>query len=127
MPYETAFNDGTLSMIENRRFVNLLSNIYNQGSERMDFFETNIGKADNKTQQHILDHYHTIFADPGEAEGGPWNDQAIDAFFNTIKTDNQLRYLVSNRHALMTTKKFILESQIIKNIDKAIKLYDEVE
>lgn len=125
--YKTAFNDGTLSTVENRAFVNQLSLIYNRGNERMAFFESTIGRGDQKIEQHILENYHTLFAAPIEAEGDPWNNEAFNAFFKSLKEDNQLRYLISSRHSMLEAKKYILEGQVNKSIDKAIELYDEGE
>lgn len=123
--YKTAINDGTISIIEKKEFINLLSLIYIQGSERMNFFEQSISEIDQATDNHILQNYATIFAAPDDANGSPWNEQVYNDFFSLIKEDNKIRYLVDQRLGMMKTKRFVLESQIIKNIDKAIELYKE--
>lgn len=122
--YKTAVSDGTISIIKDKEFVNRLSLIYIQGSERMDFFEQGIGGISQTADQHILQNYDDIFADPGEANGAPWNDRAIHSFFEAIGEDNKLRYLVNQRLSTMKTKKYVLTAQIMKNIDKAIESYD---
>ena len=51
--YKTAINDGSISIIKNKEFINLLSLIYMQGSARMDFFEQETSKIDQTTNYHI--------------------------------------------------------------------------
>ncbi len=121
--YKTAVNDGTISIIKNKEFVNRLSLIYIQGSERMDFFEQGIVGISQTADQHILQNYDDLFADPGEANGAPWNDEAVQLVFEAIGEDNKLRYLVDQRLSTMKTKKYVLTTQIMKNIDKAIESY----
>ena len=123
--YKTAVNDGTISIVKNKEFINRLSLIYIQGSERMDFFEQDIGGISQTADKHILQNYDFIFADPGEANGAPWSERAINSFFKAVETDNKLRYLVDQRLSTMKTKKYVLTAQIMKNIDKAIESYNE--
>ena len=121
--YKTAINDGSISIMKNKEFINLLSLIYMQGSARMDFFEQETSKIDQTTNYHIYENYATILADSFDSSGSPRSEQAYDEFFSLMGKDNKLRYLIDQRLGIMKDKKFVLEDQIIKNIDKAIELY----
>lgn len=123
--YKTAVNDGTISIIKNKEFINRLSLIYIQGRERMDFFEQSINGISQTVDKQILQNYDAVFADPGEAGGAPWSERAINSFFKAIVEDNKLRYLVDQRLSTMKTKKYVLTAQIMENIDKAIESYKQ--
>ncbi len=123
--YKTAVNDGTISIIEDKEFINLLSLVYVQGSERMIFFEQSISEVDRATDNHILQNYAAFFADPDEAGGSPWSERTYEVFFRTMEEDNKLRYLVDQRLGMMKFKAYVLETQIMKNIDEAIEHYAE--
>ncbi|MBK8080496.1 MAG: hypothetical protein IPK25_09565 [Saprospiraceae bacterium] len=123
--YKTAMNDGSISIIKNKEFINLLSLIYMQGSARMDFFEQETSKIEQSTNYHICENYATILVDSYDSSNSPRSEQAYDEFFSLMGKDNKLRYLIDQRLGIMKDKKFILQDQIIKNIDKAIELYKE--
>ena len=57
--------------------------------------------------------------------GGTGTDPCSGGFFSLMVKDNKLRYLIDQRLGIVKDKKFVLEDQIIKNIDKAIELYKE--
>lgn len=123
--YKTAINDGSISIIKNKEFINLPNLIYIQGSARMDFFEQETSKIDRTTNYHICENYANILADSDDSNGSPRSEQAYDEFFSLMGKDNKLRYLIDQRLDIMKNKNFVLEDQIIKNIDKAIELYKE--
>lgn len=125
--YKSAVNDGSISGIQNKAFINLLSLIYVQGHERMSFFEQSVSDIDSDINLHIRQQYAHVFADAVDGDGSPWDEQAYNQFFKQIKTDHELRYLVNDRLQVMKFKKTILDGQVIKRINQAIDIYQNPE
>lgn len=125
-PYHrTAVNDGTISILKDKEFINRLDYIYTVCSKRMNDFLNSAGNAGGEMGKHIADKYNALFIDSNPAILGDWDEPTYDLFFHEIKKDGKLKSLMETRYDLLKMKKFTVERQILPAIDKAIQHYEK--
>lgn len=123
--YKTAVNDGTISILKDKEFVNQLDYIYAIGSKRMDGFYDGAGDAGGEMDEHISNNYSTLFIDSNPSILGDWDEPTYDLFFQKIKTDGKLKSILEERYGLLKMKKFTVERQILPAIKKAVQHYED--
>jgi len=123
--YSTSVNDGTISILKDKEFINRLDFIYTTGSKRMDGFYDAAGTAGGEIEKHISDEYNTLFIDSNPAILGDWDERSYDLFFHEIRKDGKLKSIFEKKYGLLKFKKFTVKKQILPSIEKAIQYYEK--
>jgi len=123
--YRTAANDGNISIIKDKDFVNRLDFIYTVGSQRMDSFYDGAGDAGEEMNKHITQNYSDLFIVSKPDILGDWDDPTYTLFFDRIKEDGTLKSLLEDKYSLLKLKKFTVEKQILPSIKRAIQHFEE--
>ena len=124
--YKAAINDGTISIIKDKDFINDLEFIYVNGPARLDRLYRKEVELNNEIQHHISLTYPEVFIDKSNVNA-TWNMDTTRKLLEKITVDGTYRFLLQNKLSAIKSKRLIMETQIIPLMERIVASYDDKE
>ena len=122
--YKSAVNDGTISILNDKQFVNNLEFIYINGPAKLERLYEKEVKLNQEIQNYISQTYPEIFIDKS-TENAAWSLETTRKLLEKITMDGTYRFLLQSKLTVLKSKSFIMESQILPVTERIVKLFDE--
>jgi hypothetical protein len=122
--YQTAVNDGTISLIKDKEFVFGLESIYGEGKNQLERIYLKETEVNRVIQKYISDKYGSYFQKQVNDVDGTWGESITKTVLNDILQDGKIRFQLSIKLTNLKSKRGILEDHIILKSMELLESYE---
>jgi hypothetical protein len=120
--YKSAVNDGSISILKDKEFVNDLEFIYINGPARIDRLYNKEVELNQEIQRYISHKYPEIFTNKSIVNA-IWSNDTTRELLEKIANDGTYRFLLQLKMSSLKSKRFIMDSHIIPVMERILKSY----
>ena len=121
--YKSAVNDGSISIIKDKKLISNLEFIYINGPDRIERLYEKEMKLNDNIRQYIAMNYGDKFSSESEIINGLWSEETTKEFLVEAVKDGSFRFLLHGKLTMLKSKKLILDEQIIPRIQVVLEKY----
>ena len=123
--FNSAINEGTLSLIESKDIVKNLSLAYIMSETRWTEHVEAENSINTKIQEYIANEYQDIF-NSGEMinNKGAWDKSTTNKILKKINTDGKLKYLLSAKLQILRFKYGSLKNRVYPTVERSIEYFE---
>lgn len=95
--YETAINDGSIRLINDKSLTRLLQDFHQSVKTRLNEFIREEYAQSREINNYISDHYGTLFKENAVTPDYKWNNQVTKELLLKVKNDGALKFKIMDR------------------------------
>ena len=123
--YESALNEGTLTLVDSNRIIHHLSLSYTMSENRQAQHVKAEAAMNTKIQEYISANYQNLFASAQLTNvQGAWDRKTTFEFLRNIHKDGQLKYLISAKLQILQFKYGTLRFRVYPVLERTIEYFE---
>jgi len=119
--YESSLSDGSIKFINDTEFVALLEAIYTSSQDLIEDLYRRETTSNERIEAYISENHKDLFEGDAHIINGLWDDETIKNLIKTLVNDGALRFKMQQKNTILKSKRYVLQFQIIPNIEKVIR------
>ncbi|MBT8293982.1 MAG: hypothetical protein KJN70_11965 [Eudoraea sp.] len=119
--YESSLSDGSIKYVNDPEFVALLEAIYTSAQDLIEDLYRRETTSNERIEAYISENHKDLFEGDAHIINGLWDDETIKNLIKTLVNDGALRFKLQQKNSILKSKRYVLQSQIIPNIETVIE------
>ena len=119
--YESSLSDGSIKYVNDPEFVALLEAIYTSPQDLIEDLYRRETTSNEGIEAYISENHRDLFEGDAHIINGLWDDETIKNLVKTLVNDGALRFKMQQKNTILKSKRYVLQFEIIPNIEKVIE------